>query len=142
MPIKRSSTDPELLFLGVAMSLLRRGILILLAVAIGAAISSAQSQESGTGKGTASIKGRVTANGNPVRGVVVTVEPDISNKSRFIKYFTGKIPIPKATSDADGRYFITDLEAGRYSVQLSAPALVGTRVSRNSEDKNSRGMID
>lgn len=80
------------------------------------ASASGQSLSRGEKEVTATITGRVTMGGKPAPGVVVmllTAEPTFK-----------RAPSVRATTDEDGRYRLTNVSAGRYSVAPIAPALV------------------
>jgi hypothetical protein len=66
---------------------------------------------------TATIAGLVTLNGEPVRGVTVTLQ--LQNPTGF-----DSTPPPRAKTDAGGRFRITGVPAGQYILGALAPAFV------------------
>jgi protocatechuate 3,4-dioxygenase beta subunit len=88
---------------------------ILLLVPGGSAAAQSAAKGSGDSKEpTASISGRVTVEGKPLSGVIVSVG-------------SGNSPgggLGRSTTDADGRYTISGVPAGQYSVSPFAPAMV------------------
>src|SRR5262245_1576928 len=78
------------------------------------AFHSIQAQPGETKAGTATVSGRVTLKGEPVRGVTVILQvqnPGASNS-------------PRAKADESGRFQFTGVAAGRYSVSALAPAYI------------------
>jgi len=65
---------------------------------------------------TSGVSGRITIHGKGAAGIVVSIRN--SNFSRQLA------PAPKATTDQDGNYRITDIPAGNYQVSPLAPAYV------------------
>jgi len=75
---------------------------------------SIQAQAAETKAGTATVSGRVTLKGEPARGVMVVLQgqtPDRSNS-------------PRAKTDESGRFHLTGVAAGRYSVFAIAPGYI------------------
>ncbi len=68
-------------------------------------------------QGTGIITGRVTLNGKSVAGVGVVLLP----AERVMERST----VARSATDYEGRYRLTNVPAGRYSVMTVAPALVG-----------------
>lgn len=68
-------------------------------------------------QGTGIITGRVTLSGKSVAGIGVVVLPTERAMERT--------PVARAATDYEGRYRLTNVPAGRYSVMAIAPALVG-----------------
>lgn len=77
----------------------------------------AQSQQSSK-EPSGAVTGRVTAGGNPVPRVIVVANPVVANPN------TRANSVPQATTDDDGRYRISGLAAGTYTVRLVAPVYV------------------
>lgn len=67
-------------------------------------------------EGTATIAGIVTLNGEPMRNVVVTVQAPPTPSAQ-------RIP-PRAKTDANGRFRITGVAAGQYTIGALAAAFV------------------
>jgi hypothetical protein len=103
-----------------------RIIFIVLALVAVAATSPAQSSEQETKEGTATITGRVTADGKPAAGFVVTFARIDSKRERSMDALFQREPQLKALTDHDGRYRLTGLQAGRYRVTPFAPAHTAT----------------
>jgi protocatechuate 3,4-dioxygenase beta subunit len=105
-------------------------ILLLLVVSTGIA----QTSTSAT-KATATISGRITIEGQPAQGVkVILLGPD---DVRRMDYGLGIPPLPAATTDAEGRYKLSNVAAGAYVLTAYAPAYViqGERRRRNNSGK-------
>jgi protocatechuate 3,4-dioxygenase beta subunit len=105
-------------------------ILLLLVVSTGIA----QTSTSAT-KATATISGRITIEGEPAQGVkVILVGPDDVRK---MDYGLGIPPLPAATTDAEGRYKLSNVAAGAYVLTAYAPAYViqSERRRRNNSGK-------
>ena len=66
-------------------------------------------------KGSGSISGTVTLGGKPAKGVPVVVWVNINGPGQ-------KPPFSTATTDEEGRYLISGLPAGKYSVAPYQPA--------------------
>src|SRR5262249_24635709 len=94
------------------------GILRLMSfVALLSFTASGQSTPAGGAKEpTASISGRVKAEGKPLAGVMVLVT---SNNNGWMN-----APEARSTTDQDGHFSLTGLAAGRYWLSAFAPALV------------------
>jgi hypothetical protein len=96
-----------------------RACVAFLALFLAGAAASAQTTDRDTKSekdNTASITGRVTLAGKAAAGITVTMttaEPSLS-----------RAPAVKTTADEDGRYRLTGVAAGRYTVAPFAPALV------------------
>src|SRR5262245_13031838 len=58
-------------------------------------------------KATGSVAGRVTVDGKPKSGIEITAQP----QSRAVVK-----PLPRATTDEDGRFLLTGMEPGLYWV--------------------------
>jgi hypothetical protein len=109
---------------------LSMSMLLLLVVSTGIA----QTSTSAT-KATATISGRITIEGEPAQGVkVILVGPD---DVRRMDYGLGIPPLPAATTDAEGRYKLSNVAAGAYVLTAYAPAYViqGERRRRNNSGK-------
>ena len=105
-------------------------ILLLLVVSTGIA----QTSTSAT-KATATISGRITIEGQPAQGVEVTLLRD--EDWRRMDFGLGIPPLPAATTDAEGRYKLSNVAAGGYVLLAHAPAYViqGERRRRNNSGK-------
>jgi hypothetical protein len=99
-----------------AVRLLMLIALMLFTVAVN---SSAQSSE---GEGTAVITGRVMVNGKSVAGVIVTLSRVDPKREETVMGMFQREPLIKATTDNEGRYRLTGLQAGRYRVSPFAPS--------------------
>jgi protocatechuate 3,4-dioxygenase beta subunit len=82
-----------------------------------AAMLSTASGQTAQKQATGIITGRVTVSGKSVAGVGVMLLPSERAMNRS--------PIARAATDYEGRYRLTNVPAGRYSVMAVAPALVG-----------------
>jgi 5-hydroxyisourate hydrolase-like protein (transthyretin family) len=77
----------------------------------------------------ASVTGQITIGGQPAyRAEVLLKKTD----DRIVDASIMQPPVSSATTDADGRYRITHLSAGRYRVSVYAPAYVIEGESRSS----------
>ena len=89
-----------------------------------AAGSPAQTPAPKDPKSSGTISGRVTtADGHPAAGLALALMPGdfvMPNSMR---------PVARATTDADGRYRLANVPAGRYRLQLLAPAHASPEVS-------------
>jgi protocatechuate 3,4-dioxygenase beta subunit len=105
-------------------------VLLLLVVSTGIA----QTSTSAT-KATATISGRITIEGQPAQGVEVTLLRD--DDWRRMDFGLGIPPLPAATTDAEGRYKLSNVAAGGYVLLAHAPAYViqGERRRRNNSGK-------
>lgn len=92
----------------------------LMALMLGAMLSAAVAQTAQK-QGTGIITGRVTLGGKAVANIGVALLP--------AERAMGRAAIARAATDYEGRYRLTNVPAGRYSVMVIAPALV-----RQSED--------
>jgi protocatechuate 3,4-dioxygenase beta subunit len=96
-----------------------RACVAFIALFLAGAAASAQTTDrdtKGEKEATASITGRVTVAGKAAAGITVTLaiaEPSFN-----------RAPSVKTTADEDGRYRLTAIAAGRYTVSPFAPALV------------------
>src|SRR5918999_1662643 len=106
------------------MRALRLLTLIALTLFAAAANGSAQSSGREQGEGTGVITGRVTVNGKPTAGVVVTLSRVAPNRDQTIMGMFQREPLIKATTDNEGRYRVTGLQAARYTVGPFAPSLL------------------
>jgi len=73
---------------------------------------------------SATIAGVVTLRGQPMRGVTITVQSQNPMEAN--------LPLPRAQSDADGRFRIPGIAAGQYIISALAPALVTEGEQANS----------
>src|SRR5262245_17742992 len=83
-------------------------------------VSTGIAQTSAT-KSTATISGRITIEGQPAQGVEVILRRD---DDRRMDYGLGIPPLPMATTDAEGRYKLSNVAAGPYILTAHAPAYV------------------
>src|SRR5437870_8127157 len=81
-----------------------------------AASAQPQSSPRGAKEPGGSISGRVTRDGKGVPGVVVGL--------RMLDFSSSRSPLIKATTSRDGRFRLTGVAAGRYSLAALAPAFV------------------
>jgi hypothetical protein len=84
--------------------------------------SSAQSSVREQGEGTAVITGRVTVNGKPAAGVVMTLSRVDPKREETMMGMFQREPLIKASTDNEGRYRLTGLQAARYKVAPFAPS--------------------
>src|SRR5262245_18538119 len=89
------------------------------------AFHSVRAQTADVKTGAATVSGRVTLKGEPARGLMVSLEAQNQNAS----------DAPRARTDESGRFNVTGLPAGRYSVSALAPGYVSL------EDSNFPGMF-
>ncbi|HJZ69833.1 MAG TPA: carboxypeptidase-like regulatory domain-containing protein, partial [Blastocatellia bacterium] len=75
----------------------------------------------------AEITGRVTVAEKPVRGALVLI--------RSVPPSNGRV-VAKDKTDADGRYRITNLHAGRYLTSVTAPALTWLQGNETGREIN------
>src|SRR5262249_30364686 len=113
-----------------------------------------QTQQSGNRRTTGSISGLVTVGGKPVSNALVTAEELSPEPGQEVKVLQGnKVEqhiFAKSKTDADGRYRITGLAEGRYSIQAMSRAYVstGTRMQNGGsrevtlEDGEARENVD
>lgn len=81
--------------------------------------SAAAAPAQSTSKGTGSITGRVTGgDGRGVQGIALALMPD--------DYTPDRKPAARATTDADGRYRLTNVPAGRFHLVTLAPAFTNS----------------
>src|SRR5262245_27305372 len=75
--------------------------------------------------GASTIRGRVAAldTGRPIRGAIVRASAPELAEAR------------SAATDAQGRYELRDLPAGRYTLTASKPTCDGSRVPQDSRDQ-------
>src|SRR5262245_46829648 len=78
------------------------------------AFHSVQAQAVQTKAGTATVSGRVTLKGEPARGVTVILQANNQNAPNA----------PRAKTDESGRFNLTGLPGGKYSVLAAAPGYV------------------
>jgi hypothetical protein len=88
---------------------------ITIAVAVLLMASAGARSQALTKESNGSISGRITLGGQGLPGVVVGVQAGEPVPIR------PTAPMVKATTDQDGRYRLTGLAAGRYSVAPAAP---------------------
>src|SRR5437870_5317940 len=81
--------------------------------AAASALQTAQQKEAG-----GSISGRVTLGDKPASGVAVLLARS--------DYGPTYQPLPKAITDGEGRFQLTNVPAGNYLLQTFTPALVGS----------------
>lgn len=75
---------------------------------------------------TAAISGRVTVSGKPAVGIVVIAAREQRDAEVLQAFLGGRPLFEKATTDEAGRFRISNLAAGSYSVQPLAPALIAS----------------
>jgi protocatechuate 3,4-dioxygenase beta subunit len=88
----------------------------LTALMLGAMLSTVSAQTAQK-PGTGIITGRVTLGGKAIAGVGVALLP--------VERMMNRAAIARAATDYEGRYRLTNVPAGRYTVMAMAPALVG-----------------
>src|SRR5215510_12241311 len=87
----------------------------------------AQSPTKTVSRPHATISGKVTIKGKPAAGVIVIIrKSEIYNQPNLL---------PRATTDQEGVYRITNIEAGSYEVTPSAPAFVVTDLPNDARSK-------
>lgn len=99
---------------------------VLLACALSvdpAAFSQPYVQESRAKEASGSVSGRVTLGGKPLANVTVVLSSDTPP-------WEPHAPPAKATTDEDGRFRITGVAKGNYTVGAYAPAYVGPQIPR------------
>jgi protocatechuate 3,4-dioxygenase beta subunit len=86
-------------------------------------------QNPAVNKAAATVSGRITIGGQPASGIKALLKKrdDQGNHSGNLQS-----PASIATTDADGRYWITNLTAGSYRISVHAPAYVIEEESRLS----------
>jgi hypothetical protein len=92
-------------------------ILLILPLLLGL-IAVAPAQTTPAVKGTATISGRVTIDGQPAPGVEVILRNNTMAGGRFL-------PLT-ATTDAEGRFTLTNVPAGNCQISAYAPAFVSS----------------
>src|SRR5262249_25438107 len=70
----------------------------------------------------ATVAGRITLDGAGVAGVQVMLKPHINDGVTRISFGAEQPPAPSATTDAEGRYRLTDVAPGSYRGSAFAPA--------------------
>jgi hypothetical protein len=91
---------------------------------------TAQTQLKSPREGTSTVSGRITLKGEPARGVTVILH------SRMRDFLLNPGSLPEAKTDENGRFRITKVVAGVYSVRAVAPGLVASgEVSFEPEGK-------
>ena len=98
-----------------------------LVILIAAGATAARQSEQPTG----SIKGRITVEGKPQPGVVVSLFEEG-------KYYSDH-SLARVITDADGYYRFTAIAAGRYSVSTHSPLFVNPEIDHNG--KNGRLVV-
>jgi protocatechuate 3,4-dioxygenase beta subunit len=101
-------------------------VMLILSLLCGAVVC-AQAQQQATGTGT--ITGRVMAGDKPAQGVPVVLMP-------VNQYSPERKTVARATTDAEGRFRLMNIAAGRYAVLPAAPAFV---LASNAIDFMNRG---
>ena len=89
-------------------------------VAVALAVTASTLAQAPTKEPTGSITGRVTIGGKPAPGVVVSLQPGQPGMAGP----SPGAPAPKATTDEDGRFRLTGVAAGQFTVTPIAPAFV------------------
>ncbi len=102
----------------------RISLIVLMLVALAA---NGLGQE--TKEGTATIAGRVTVDGKPAVGFVVTVTRIDLRREPTIEMLLKRAQQFKASTDYEGRYRLTGLQAGRYRVKPFAPSHTATTLA-------------
>ncbi len=98
-------------------------LLICLTVLI-AVVARAQTSPT-SNKASATISGRVTLDGAGAPGAQVMLKPYVGDSViPLIRSGVEQPPAPSATTDAEGRYQLTDVAAGAYRVLVFAPVYV------------------
>lgn len=110
--------------------------LLLVLISLSFHLAFAQIPQRDARSRTASVSGRVTIAGKPAANAVLTIEEFIRG-SGAAKVLPGGIIQPrifvKARTGGDGRYRITGLAAGHYSIRALSNAYVSKRVDRGEE---------
>ncbi|MGH9835777.1 MAG: hypothetical protein ACREBD_22535 [Blastocatellia bacterium] len=107
------------------MSKLRLTLSIL---ALPLAFLSIQAQAVETKSGTATVSGRVVLKGEPAQGVTVILQPQISGRP------VNPDAVLRGSADGAGRFQITGVTAGRYSIMAFAPGAI------SADDMNFAGL--
>jgi protocatechuate 3,4-dioxygenase beta subunit len=97
-------------------------MLIALMLFTAAVNGSAQSPAREQAEGTAVITGRVTVNGKPAAGVVVTLLRIDPKRDEAMMGMFQREPLIKASTDNEGRYRLTGVQAARYRVAPFSPS--------------------
>ncbi len=93
-------------------------------------------------KETGTITGRVLLDGKPAQGMVVMATPSMADPFKAVEQML-KPPTPlKAVTDADGRYRLEAVPAGKYAIAPSAPASVNTESGAGKEVAVTDATID
>lgn len=92
---------------------------ILITVMVEASAAHPQPQKDKTGTASGAISGRVTIDGQPIRGVVVFLQASGGSMPAESPRITGK-------TDPNGHFELKGVPAGTYNVQAFAPALVAS----------------
>src|SRR5262245_43078202 len=91
----------------------------LLSEVVSQAQSSSKDTKIGdTEVGTAEVTGQATLDGEPARGIVVLLQP------RPLSGSIGQYSKLRSKTDVKGRYRITGISAGQYSIGVLAPGYV------------------
>src|SRR5262245_56133284 len=90
-------------------------------------------QNSAINKGTATISGRIMIGDQPASGIEVILR-SMGGGGTIIIAGLDTAPTLTATTDAEGRYKITNIAAGNYRIAAHAPAYVSPGESSNRFD--------
>ena len=106
---------------------------MLLALMLGASSLSWSAPRSQDPKETGAITGRVTLDGKPAQGVIVTATPSVLDPSKMVERILNATATPRATTDSDGRYRLEAVPAGTYNIAPSAPTFVSADATSREE---------
>jgi hypothetical protein len=98
--------------------------MIIVLLLISAISVSAQSQPQEAKEPTASITGQITVGGKPAAGVIVTLTESDADSLGSMRGRHLQNEMVKVTTDAEGRYRLENIAAGRYKIAPFAPALI------------------
>jgi protocatechuate 3,4-dioxygenase beta subunit len=107
------------------MKRITRRILLLICLTVLIAVAGRAQTSPASNKASATISGRVTLDGAGAPGVQVMLKPYVGDSViPLIRSGVEQPPAPSATTEAEGRYQLTDVAPGAYRVLVFAPVYV------------------